>query len=296
MIDLVREYWNNEAPIHKAKAYGYGRNPKVRYPMYETRRERVLELLETMVPGRLLDAGCGTADVLQATLDVGWDAVGIDVAPNMVAGARASLQAKGHDPTRVREGTITDLSPWSDVSFDLVMCLGVLSYVPIADQPKFYSEAHRVLKPGGALIVQHVNALFDLFTLNRFTVDFYRQNLLSEFFEGEKLDEMTSLVAGMLAHPEVPMPTSALASVRDALPVSTEIPLIFAEKARSYGFREVDQIFMRLHTLPPHLFSAHPELEKVAIDHEKRLCRHWTARLMAAGFLSVLVKEERQIR
>ena len=71
MIDLVREYWNNEAPIHKAKAYGYGRNPKVRYPMCETRRERVLELLETMVPGRLLDAGCGTADVLQATLDVG---------------------------------------------------------------------------------------------------------------------------------------------------------------------------------------------------------------------------------
>ena len=54
----------------------------------------------------------------------------------MVAGARASLQAKGHDPTRVREGTMTDLSPWSDVSFDLVMRLGVLSYVPIADQPQ----------------------------------------------------------------------------------------------------------------------------------------------------------------
>ena len=291
MTTKARDYWNSEAANgHKQKAYGFGTNPEVRYPQYEIRRERVLEVLARRDAGRLLDAGCGSADVLIELLDRGWDGDGIDFAPNMVKAARQTLTEKGYEPARVREGSITDLSAWPDKSFDVVICLGVLGYLPIEEQPKVYAEVRRVLKDKGLFLVQHVNALFDVFTMNRFTVDFYQRELLPLFFPAAEVEELTPRIAELLANPTAPETGSRLASVRDTLRMTTEIPFAYAEKALSFGFRETDQVFMRMHAVPPLLFKRFPELECRAIEREAELCRHWAARLFSAGFLSVLVK------
>ena len=40
-------------------------------------------------------------------------------------------------------------------------------------------EAYRVLRPGGLLIAAYANRLFDYFTLNRYTADTFKSDILS---------------------------------------------------------------------------------------------------------------------
>src|SRR5207237_49573 len=89
----VRKYWEAEADRYAATAYQYqAQQDRVRYPFYEIRRQRVLELLEPLSRGRLLDAGCGGAELLVAALGQGWDGFGFDFAENMVKLARGRLE------------------------------------------------------------------------------------------------------------------------------------------------------------------------------------------------------------
>ena len=66
--------------------------------------------------------------------------------------------------------------------------------------------------------------------------------------------------------------------------------MAFGAKAAAYGFRQVEQAFYRFHAVPPLLFEADPELEKVPIEKELALSRHWIGHLMASGFVSLLQK------
>ena len=55
----TRAFWEANAANHKLQAYKYEAGGDTRYPFYETRRDRVLELLAGGLTGRLFDAGCG---------------------------------------------------------------------------------------------------------------------------------------------------------------------------------------------------------------------------------------------
>ena len=47
-------------------------------------------------------------------------------------------------------------TPFEDASFDFVIASNMIHHVPYP--PKFFAEVHRILKPGGKLLVQDVNA------------------------------------------------------------------------------------------------------------------------------------------
>ena len=114
---------------------------------FEGRRE----LLKRMLAGRLarpgtvvLDAGCGTGDMLTVLRDLGQDAVGVDALPEAVELARARWPH-----ARVELGDVTEL-PFSDGSFDGVMLLDVLEHV---DDRRALAEAARVLRAGAFVAV-----------------------------------------------------------------------------------------------------------------------------------------------
>ncbi|MEY4938760.1 MAG: hypothetical protein RIQ93_495 [Verrucomicrobiota bacterium] len=100
-------------------------------------------------PGaRVLDAGCGTGGLLlrlrQARPDLHYS--GFDFSPLACALARKRCGPE----LEVREASITAL-PYPDGSFDAVLPVDVLSQV---DNPGLaLAECHRVLKPGGVLIL-----------------------------------------------------------------------------------------------------------------------------------------------
>jgi SAM-dependent methyltransferase len=121
------------------------------------RRENVHRLLREILaaangargPLRILDVGCGTGDVLDGIPRTRVRVTGIDFVREMVATA-----ARGHPDDRFVVGDAASL-PVAAESIDVVVCLGVLEYLP--GPATALASIHRTLRGGGSLIVSFPN-------------------------------------------------------------------------------------------------------------------------------------------
>lgn len=291
MEDCSKSFWEKDAATHMDFAYQYGKNPNVRYPMYEVRRDLVFKTLDTLTPkGKLLDAGCGAAHVLCECLEKGWDGFGFDFSDNMVELSKKNLEKFGHDTKRVRTGLMSDLSIYDNNSFDVVLLLGVSQYLMEDDDLKIWSEIRRVLKPDGIVLVDFVNGLFDLLTFNKFTLGFIFNEVLPIFFSTEQQLPLKEKIAKLITYPNKPDVTGLYSTRRDHIRKRTENPLTLSDRMLQYGFVISDNRFFRFHAVPPLLFEDDPNLEKVAISHEGVLAHHWIGNFIASAFLATLKK------
>lgn len=95
--------------------------------------------------GRGLDVGCGTGGMLQALAGSGtW--VGADAQPLALAYSRK------RGVTRLAGASVVEL-PFRSASFDACLCLDVLYHRAVASDAAALAECHRVLRPGGLLVV-----------------------------------------------------------------------------------------------------------------------------------------------
>jgi arsenite methyltransferase len=102
---------------------------------------------------RVLDVGCGTGvDTILAGMMVGptGSAVGVDMVPEMVARAESNLKITGFVNVCF-QNTAAENLPFSDDTFDVVISNGVINLIP--GKEAALAEIHRVLKPGGRLMV-----------------------------------------------------------------------------------------------------------------------------------------------
>jgi SAM-dependent methyltransferase len=111
------------------------------YPTYIAKLTAVRQWLDRLPHDtRVLDAGCGEGVLVDEY------------------GGR--LRIEGIDPNyssdRVRHGSLTAL-PYADATFGRALCLDVLEHLSFEDQPRALAELHRVLEPGGELLVSIPN-------------------------------------------------------------------------------------------------------------------------------------------
>ena len=97
--------------------------------------------------GSVVDVGCGPGYVTRHLHDMGVDAFGIDLSPEMVAIAR-----RDHPDLRFEVGTMTDLD-LDDGSVAGVLAFWSVIHVPDHAVPGVFDEFRRVLRPGGSLLV-----------------------------------------------------------------------------------------------------------------------------------------------
>lgn len=108
-----------------------------------------------MQPGeRALDVGCGTGDYTLALARQDIRAIGIDLAPAMLAVATSKAKATGL-PEGYVQGTAETL-PFPAESFSLVVSVTALEFVN--SPPAVVAEMIWVLRPGGRLVVGVLNA------------------------------------------------------------------------------------------------------------------------------------------
>jgi ubiquinone/menaquinone biosynthesis C-methylase UbiE len=95
---------------------------------------------------RALDVGAGTGEFTAALADAGAAAIGVEVAENALARARAR-----HPDRDFRLVSLDGPLPFEDGSFELVWASEVIEHV--TDTARWLSEVRRVLVPGGRLLV-----------------------------------------------------------------------------------------------------------------------------------------------
>ncbi len=106
--------------------------------------------LEKMPPGPMLEIGCGTGHWSAFFCQKGFAVTGIDVSEKMLSHA-IYRQLPG---CYFALGSAEQL-PFPEHSFDHVAAMAVLEFV---DEPdRVFNEIHRVLKPGGFLLIGALN-------------------------------------------------------------------------------------------------------------------------------------------
>ena len=114
-------------------------------PTVHLDRRFTLQALSAQLGEKVLDAGCGTGAHALSLQQLGARVVGVDFSRGMLAVAKRAapslplLVADLHQPL-----------PLADASFDAVVCSLVSEH--LTQLQMFFSEAHRLLVPGGRLV------------------------------------------------------------------------------------------------------------------------------------------------
>jgi ubiquinone/menaquinone biosynthesis C-methylase UbiE len=119
------------------------------YWWYQALRRHVAETIAPPSPHfSLLDAGCGTGGMLMAVRQKfpQADLTGIDRSEHAL-----ELTATRQTGSKLQVASVQEL-PFAAGSFDVVLSIDVLSAIGIDDSLALH-EAHRVLRPGGRLIL-----------------------------------------------------------------------------------------------------------------------------------------------
>ena len=97
----------------------------------------------------VVEVGCGTGHWLQELArSAGGSSertiAGVEPSAEMIARARTAA------PDALLVRARAEALPWRDASFDRVYCVNALHH--FSDRARFFAEARRILKPGGALL------------------------------------------------------------------------------------------------------------------------------------------------
>ncbi len=157
----------------------------------------IFQALEAELPDwrqkEILDVGCGTGAILKE-LGNPEKNVGIDLAPEAISFCRQ------RGLNNVRQGDICAL-PFADASFDAVICSSVLYHQWVADLAGAVREMHRVLRPGGVLLVNvpafpFLHSAHDeaVMTARRFKKAEIRHLLVKQNFKIQRLTYWTTFL------------------------------------------------------------------------------------------------------
>ena len=97
---------------------------------------------------RLVDIGCSRGQFVQAAAELGFDAEGVEPAPHMAAAAQAA-------GLKVHQGLLEELD-FRQESFDAATLFEVVEH--LREPRALLGSCHRILKPGGILVISTGNA------------------------------------------------------------------------------------------------------------------------------------------
>lgn len=145
-------------PIKENKVREFFEQPEV-YLTYDynlsLRRETVKTFIGDERFPEVLDMPCGTGDLTLPFLDQFGNLMMMDISENMIAHAAKNVPPDQIDKVKLVHSSFYNFG-FEEQEFDLIVAVGILAHI---DYPmKFLTQAARLVKPGGKIIVQNTNS------------------------------------------------------------------------------------------------------------------------------------------
>ena len=137
----------------------------------------MLDIIDTLEPGKALDIGCGAGGLVVALSQRGWQVTGIDIAEKAIEAAREIIHLRGVDA----DLRLADATTWKPTSlYDLITSSFALPGSE-ADRASVYHWIRHALAPGGTVLLKDFDSTMtrlefladeDLVTVDEFTEAF----------------------------------------------------------------------------------------------------------------------------
>ena len=124
-----------------------------------------------------LDVGCGPGDLSFSSSKITKKSIGIDFTKSMINIANRKFKRKN---LFFYCKSVFNYKP--DICFDVISANGLIEYLSISQINNFVSYAYKNLKKNGFLILGSRNRLFNLFSLNKFSLKELQKKTFKKFY------------------------------------------------------------------------------------------------------------------
>ncbi|MGE0392428.1 MAG: class I SAM-dependent methyltransferase [Vicinamibacterales bacterium] len=266
--------------------------PAAPYP--PVHRRIIRRLVREAGARRVLDAGCGPASVLRYLARDGADVYGFDLTEQMVDEARRVLARQDVPASHIWKGSVLSRASFAvpgrarQPRFDAAVCIGVLPHVPAGSDRRVLSNLRDAVRPGGLVAVEARNQLFAMYSLNRYSYDFFVNELLDPGLVARLGAPAERALRELKARFRMDLPPVRRGTARspgyDEVLSRTHNPFELQALCRRLGLDDVRVHFYHYHCLPPMFEPFMPAAfrrESVAREHPD----DWRGHFMASAFI-----------
>lgn len=283
-IEVLQYYERNWEQI--VRCYDIGPDGLPVDPAFHRRRIYVRFLAETGADD-ILDVGCGGGRTVLDALQMGRRVKGIEPVAPLVDSARSLLAHHGFDPSLIYHGDMAEVQEWAPRQFGMVAALSILPHVDRDRWDVTHDYLVKLVADGGYFVASYRNDLFDLYTFNSFTVDFFMNSLWSCVpCRRMGREHLLAGLKGLLTNPDVPGPyyTAAEDKSFGRLTRVGSNPLEIPTYISRFGLTLVKTFFYNFHCVPPLLKDATPDFRAISHEMDMEMSEDWRGHFMASTF------------
>lgn len=257
------------------------------------RRRLYKDFLTRNKPASVLDIGCGGGTTVLDALELGLDARGIEPVAELKEFGCQLLQKHGKEPSRITQNDLASVTALPAESLECIALLSVLGHVPRERWDDTHLDLARVLRRGGRVFAAYRNELFDLYTFNSFTMEFYNKSLWGcEPCTSLRTEQNLNLLKSLVTKPDMPGPyyTTSQDKTFGQLDRVKVNPLTMPSYLSKFGLKVEHTKYYHFHCVPPLLEKSVDDFRKINHQLEMTMSDDWRGNFMAAIFVVEVVK------
>lgn len=285
------DYFRRHAEDWRSKAGGHD---SAEVNVIEQRNEYVLQVaVERTAMRSFLDVGCGTGELVCHIARRGVDAMGVDYASEMIGLASKKAQGEGITRAKFLCCSIFDFEMQHE-SYDLISANGFIEYVSQQEMRTFFDLVSQALAPGGSFVVGSRNRLFNLVSMNDFTLQETQAGsidlLMREAVKWTTAKEMIGVMGAECA----PLQAPETEHTKTGIDVTTRFqysPFQLINVLQDKGLRAVEVYPVHIHGVTPAFKQTNTEIHGSIANLLQRHARHNTQLLAHASTFMLHVKK-----
>ena len=144
----------------------------------QERNYYVLKQIKLFKLKSIIDVGCGSGDLSYEASKITKKSLGIDFAKNMIKIAKNKFKKNNLDfqDISIFDYKITE-------KFDCLSANGLIEYLSLSDIKKFFDISNRLINKNGYIVFGTRNRLFNLYSLNKFSLNEVKKKTFNKFYE-----------------------------------------------------------------------------------------------------------------